>query len=309
MFKSNWEKADTQYQLPEHLIEQMVKLAYPTKKLISRELISGGCANLNIKIQLKDDALPLILRIYLRSPDAAYLEQEIGDLLKAQIPVPMTHYVGDVDGYRFAITEFLPGITLRELLLGGLPHDKSAIMYEVGQILAKIASCPFPRVENEYSNFAQECLESEDIKQQLTSETISKITHYFHKYANLLTSKDNHLVHRDFDPANILVSNVNNNWVITAVLDWEFAFSGSILWDIANMLRYAHKMPPEFQDSFLLGLKDRGIYLPDNWHISTMMLNIISLLDCLKRSGLQNNQGKRLDICELIDYFIGKLDN
>lgn len=129
MFKANWEKTSVTHQLPEHLIEQMVKLAYPTQEIISRELISGGCANLNIKIQLKDDAVPMILRIYLRNPDAAHLEQEIGDLLKG-VPVPITHYIGNFDGYRFAITQFLPGIPLRELLLGDIPYDKSAIMIE-----------------------------------------------------------------------------------------------------------------------------------------------------------------------------------
>ena len=72
MFKAAWEKTSVTYQLPHDRVEQMVRLAYPDRKLISYELIAGGCANLNIKILLKDEKHPLILRVYLRDKDAAY---------------------------------------------------------------------------------------------------------------------------------------------------------------------------------------------------------------------------------------------
>ncbi|MFM8454516.1 MAG: hypothetical protein ACKOAD_06130 [Gammaproteobacteria bacterium] len=77
MFKVDWEKTSVGYQLPEGWHEKMVRLAYPDKKLISSELIAGGCANLNIKIQLENESQPLILRIYLRDKDAAYREQKL----------------------------------------------------------------------------------------------------------------------------------------------------------------------------------------------------------------------------------------
>jgi hypothetical protein len=66
MFKVDWEKTSTTYQLSEGMVEKMVRLAYPDEKLISSELIAGGCANLNYKIQLKDKTHPLILRVYHR---------------------------------------------------------------------------------------------------------------------------------------------------------------------------------------------------------------------------------------------------
>ena len=56
MFKVDWEKTSVIYQLPEGIVEKMVRLAYPDKKLTSSELIAGGCANLNIKIQLEDES-------------------------------------------------------------------------------------------------------------------------------------------------------------------------------------------------------------------------------------------------------------
>ncbi len=77
MFKNSWEKVSVTYQLPDSMVERMINLAYPDKKLTAFELIAGGCANLNYKIQLENVNQPLILRLYLRSKAAAYQEQKL----------------------------------------------------------------------------------------------------------------------------------------------------------------------------------------------------------------------------------------
>ncbi len=118
----------------------------------------------------------------------------------------------------------------------------------------------------------------------LSPEVISGIQKTIEQYAYLFpTGNERCLVHGDFDPANILVDKINGSWAVTGVLDWEFAFLGSYLWDVANMLRYAHKMPSEFQNAFIGGLKRSGIHLPSTWPTTIHLLNLCSLLDCLKR--------------------------
>ncbi len=318
-FKSTWEKADQQHQLPAGVPEKMIRLAYPDKKLISYEILTGGCANLNIKIKLEGDELPYILRIYLRDPVSAYREQMLGALLKPTLPVPLTHYIGDCEGYRYAITDFMPGITLRDLLLGSLPHDVGAIMYEVGVLLSKISIHIFteagffdknlkimrPATDGDYLAYAQECLQNQIVLSQLTPETIAKINYFLDKYGHLFPGKDEkHLVHADFDPANILVDNVNGIWKVIGILDWEFSFSGSTLCDVANMLRYAHQMPSQFEEAFLNGLCDGGVILPEHWQITIRLLNLLSLLDCLVRSDPKNQPNQCADICKLIDYIV-----
>ena len=96
---------------------------------------------------------------------------------------------------------------------------------------------------------------------------------------------------------------------MSGVLDWEFSFSGSVLWDVANMLRYAHKMPPEFQDAFLNGLDSGGVSLPENWSITIRLLNLLSLLDCLKRSAPDKRPNQCADIRGLIDHILLAFDN
>jgi aminoglycoside phosphotransferase (APT) family kinase protein len=321
-FKANWEKASAEH-LPQGMVEQMVRLAYPEENLLSYEVIKGGCANLNIKVYLEKKEAPLILRVYLRDHEACYREQKLGQLLKGTIPIPYVYYIGESDGYYFAVSEFMPGIPLRDLLLGDLPHDLTAVMYEVGTVLSQIASYTFPKpgffdqelnIAHELTDdfaihFAKKCLQNENVASLLTIETCSQIRECLDQYGRFFpNSKENHLVHADFDPANILVDQIAGVWKIRGILDWEFAFSGSTLCDVANMLRYAHKMPSEFQDAFLQGLTDGGVTLPQNWQISVHMLNLLSLLDCLKRSDPQKRPNQCADIQDLIDHLLAEIN-
>lgn len=322
MFKFDWEKTSITFQLPEGMVEAMVRLAYPDKKPTSYELIAGGCANLNYKIQLEKEDHPLILRIYLRDKDAAYKEKKLAALIKEAVPVPLTHYIGELEGHRFAITEFMPGISLRDLLLGNAPHDLNAIMSEVGTILPKITAYAFPKAgflnkelkvvpyePSDVIKFAQDCLNERTVLSVQSPEMIDEIKKAIKQYAYLFpTDGEKHLVHGDYDPANILVDHINGSWVVTGILDWEFAFSGSYLWDVANMLRYAHKMPPEFQNSFIEALQKNGIKLPAHWCTTIHLLNLSSLLDLLKRSDPKDHPHRCADIRELIDYILGELN-
>lgn len=324
MFKADWEKTNIRHQLPEGMVEKMVQLAYLDKKLTSFELIAGGCANLNFKIQLENEKHPLILRVYLRDKDAAYREQKLATLLKETVPIPRAYYIGELEGHHFAITEFMLGLSLRDLLLGDAPHDLSAIMHEVGLILSRITAHKFSEAgffdkelkiiphspSDDCLIFAKDCLKHETVLSVLTSDVIAKISQVLDHYGCLFPDEsEKHLVHADFDPANILVNKVDGLWKVSGVLDWEFSFSGSVLCDVANMLRYAHKMPHEFQDAFLKGLADGGVTLPENWRVTVNLLNLLSLLDCLKRSDSRNSPNQCAGIRELIDHILSKLNN
>ncbi len=301
----------------------MVAKALPDKILLSHEEISGGCANLNIKINCANESQPLLLRVYLRDQDASYREQRLASLIKSTISIPEVYFIGAVAGYRFAITQFKFGITLRDLLMEGDLQNIENTMFEVGRVLAKIHAYKFPQAgffdtnlnindttnQSSYLEFANKCLSHLTTIEKIGQENISKIDTYFTKYKDLFPdTKDSNLVHGDFDPANILVDQYEREWKITAVLDWEFAFAGSTLQDIANMLRYAHKMPDIFTESFLKGLKAGGINLPPNWQISIHLLNLLSLLDFLIRCIPNECPNQCADIYELIIYIIQKLD-
>jgi Ser/Thr protein kinase RdoA (MazF antagonist) len=319
MFKTTWEKSSTKVNLPPETIRQMVSTAYPSKELISAQLIAGGCANLNVKINLKGEQSPLILRVYIRDQAAAHREQQLARLLKDAIPMAEVYSIGSVAGYQFVTVKYLPGITIREAILSKAITDVYQIMHSVGITLSKISAFTFAKsgffdeelnINTEASvatliNHCNECLQKDITLAVLGPKTIAKITHYLNEFGFPSGLMATNLVHGDFDPANILVENINGNWQVSGVLDLEFAFAGSSLWDIANMLRYAHKMPPEFENGFLAGLTASGATLPTSR--SVYMLNIVSLLDCLARADISKQPNTCADIRELINHFLQAL--
>ena len=322
-FKADWEKSNKQHTLPAKAIYKMIAAAYPESSIKTYKIIDGGCANINVQIEFEQEDCPISLRIYLRDQAAAYREQKIADLVHQNIPAPRIHYIGSVDNYRFAIAEFMPGVTLRDVLLDDQSCDLSDIMHQVGILLSKMKTYEFshagffdqnlnittPINRNECIVFADSCLQNRTVISQLSATTCSTIGRYLGKYRHLLPeSEEKHLVHADFDPANILVFPANGHWQISAVLDWEFAFSGSTLWDIANMLRYAHHMPATFQRSFLAGLEDGGISLSKNWQITIHLLNLLALLDCLKRANPKTALALCADSRALILYILSDLE-
>lgn len=322
-FKNNWEKTDQHFQISPETIQAMVGLALPEKKLASHEVVSGGCANLNIKLHLVNEPQLFILRIYVRDKEAAYREEKLARLIKSSVSVPEVYFVGDVEGHRYAITEYMHGISLRGLLLNYSHESLRDVMFEAGQILASIQKYQFPKAgffddtlkighptsNQDYITFAEKCLAHPTVLETIAQETINKIREYLEKYSFLFPDENQtHLVHGDYGPENILVDKIEGHWKITAILDWEFAHSGSTLWDVANMLRYAHHMPPLFEDSFLQGLKQGGVPLPENWRITIQLLNLSSLLDCLVRCSPKKSPSQCADIYDLINHIILNLE-
>ncbi len=302
--------------ISQDIIYAMLQQAYPNKKVAWYESISSGCANINIKVVFKEHNDTILLRVYLREPESSYREQKISSLVKDKLQVPSIDYIGIVEGYTFACCKYISGITLRELLLSNANLDINKLMHKVGTLQATIASFSFPQAgffnrdlavvdpfaNNELLLFKDKVLDYLRISNKLTELQLQKLHEYFTKYQDLLPSeKPANLVHGDFGPENILVSTDNNKIEISGIIDWEFSFAGSILHDMANMLRYAANMPQEFQTGFLEGTREFGVILDDNWQIKIDLLNMISMLDCLQRTDSQKQPNRYRDIIKLVD--------
>lgn len=89
------------------------------------------------------------------------------------------------------------------------------------------------------------------------------------------------LVHNDFNPKNLLVTRINDDWRVVAVLDWELAFSGSPLVDVGNMLRFTSEYPPAYVDGFTEGFRGAGGLLPPGWRHISAALDLFALADIL----------------------------
>lgn len=314
-FKHDWEQAHTQSQISEATVSSMVAQAFPQAQLHAHKVLAGGCANLNIKIQLADTPTPFLLRIYKRDPQAALREEQLTALLKHTLPVPAVYFIGEHTGQHFAITEFMPGISLRDLLLNYPEQAWAEVMLEVGQTLACLQKQTFPEAgffdeqlniktplqSKDLIAFVEHSLQTPAIQAALDAPTRSAIAQLFKTHAHLLPKAPPYtLVHGDFDPANILVDQHQGHWYITGILDWEFAHVGHWLIDVANMLRYAQDMPATFEHAFIQGLKTSNIVFPKNWKTLTHLYNLSALLDLLNRYSQEEHPKMHADIRELI---------
>jgi len=86
-------------------------------------------------------------------------------------------------------------------------------------------------------------------------------------------------VHSDFNPKNILV----RDSAVVAVLDWEFAFAGTPLFDVGNMLRFSDGYPSTYVDGFVAGFRAGGGHLPERWREISEALDLFALADFLAR--------------------------
>lgn len=318
-FKADWENIDSSIKLEHSLVLDMVNMACPNEALLEHKSVSVGCANINIKLNFKDENKSKLLRVYLRDREAALRERKLNQLIFESVPIPSINYIGELGGYTFALCDFLPGITLRQYLLNEPKPEIENIMLQVGQTLADIKKQKFPKAgffdtdlnikelitQDSYIKFANQLLQDKAVCSALEGNVLSTIRAFLERFSSYFPDeKPSVLVHGDFGPENILVDHIDGEMRVSGILDWEYAFAGSSLHDVANMLRYAHQMPPEFKDAFINGMQFSGVTLPDGWEISIRLLNLLSLLDCLKRTNPETQPVRCRDIANLVKYFI-----
>ena len=66
-------------------------------------------------------------------------------------------------------------------------------------------------------------------------------------------------------------------------------------------------MPDAYQASFLQGLLSTGYKLLKTWQITIKLLNIVSLLDCLKLSDFENRPNQIKDIKNSLNHINGSI--
>lgn len=321
-FKDNWEGPVCFLQQDLGKITSLAEKLCPREKIEQIEFLSGGAGNLNFKALYKKNTTPYVIRIYMRDPKVVFLEQSLGRFLSSSIPLPQVLSI--IEGTPpCALVTFIDGISLKDLLLNHRNEDSFDVLQEVGQILAKIHMNRFfqpgtltPSLEVEPFASHLTCtelglsfLKSEMVQRVLSAPLISQIEALFRSKCHFFPQgSEACLIHGDFNPANILVRKERGRWGVSGILDWEFAFSGSPLWDIANFLRYAHTQDSLFQTVFLEGFKRGGGSLPDAWEITIDLLNLLALLDILALRTTPQQVNKITDIQGLLAQGVKRLE-
>jgi aminoglycoside phosphotransferase (APT) family kinase protein len=304
--KEGWERAVPPVQLDITQIHDIISPVFPGKKVATAERIGTGLSNTNYKIRLEGSAEPYVLRLFRKGREIA--EKELAIIRRVRQTVPVADYIyADMSCGVFdkpwAIMEWKEGGLLRDVMQGGSEQDLVAAAASAGRTLANIHKHTFTesgffngdmtvqdpmRMDGErFLAFIEQSLFQDPCGQWLGEELAQSVWSFSQTYCHLLLEIEDTpmLVHSDFNGLNILMRHGSEGCEVSAVLDWEDAFSWNRYVDIANMLRYE----PDgsvFEKNFVHAYREEGAVLYDHWKILSKLEDLVALCDMLTHSSL-----------------------
>ena len=323
--QSRWLRAKPRRSLPARVLEDIVGTAFPRCRLVDVQPFADGFRNANFRLRL--DSIPgfVVLRIYEHDPSLCAKEVDLLNLIKHSVPVPAIIHA-EPEGLNeippFVFMHYVEGISLRELKRKGDSGSIAQAAYSAGQTLAVISRTTFtksgwlgpgpavgaPLLEgaNSGPRFVDLCLASGNSQIYLGSELTEQIHALVWSYAPQLAALDDErcLVHGDFGKRNLFVQQVKGEWRVAAVLDWEFAISGSPLTDVGHFLRYECASCPVAEPHFSEGYLHVGGRLPDEWRRQARVLDLIALCESLTHDELPHDV-----VAELVDLVRATVEN
>jgi aminoglycoside phosphotransferase (APT) family kinase protein len=294
-----------------------VRRALPGQRVTAATRLGGGYRNRNTLIAAAGGQA-YVLRQYgadqpavppgtaPADPAAARIcavEAALARRLLGVAPVPevvAADPAGSAAGQPVLLSRHVPGVPVGVALAGSGERDQAFLGRTTGRALAAIGTISFDRggfftdgtlepsaldMSASLPEFVEKCLAAGPAPDVLSPAELAGLRSLARAWAPLAAraSGSRQLVHSDFNPKNLLASRAHGEWSITAVLDWEFAFSGSPLHDIGNMLRFAGERPPAFTAGFTEGFRGGGGELPPGWREESEALDLFALADLLTR--------------------------
>ncbi len=305
----------TPHDIPAPDISEVQRLLAPWlvgRRVIAVEALSGGLMNRNCRIAIESEPAPVVLRIYDRDPDACAKELAIFNLAGERVPVPTVLYADLEPAHDippFALLEFIPGISLRELARSGSVVATADAAYEAGLLLARLQEFRFPEtglltpaLTVDTSRFDGQLTTAGLVERFAKSPTFQRrvAAPLLDRLLDLARNTDEPqdqtatLVHGDFNAANIRVHEARGRWSVAAILDWEFAFAASPLCDVGNFLRYERATSPRYEPAFSNGCRDGGLALNDDWRQAARMADLPALCEMLTRDSVPHDVAMEL---------------
>jgi Ser/Thr protein kinase RdoA (MazF antagonist) len=317
ILKSHWERFTAHVDLDMATATRLLS-PYTNDSIEKLILLSEGCANTNYKVTFQYDRKPVVIRIYMRDKFALPIEIAIHKLVASKIPVPAHLYSNDQCieyPYPYSIMEWVDGILMREVILKKNKEAITDCAYEAGLYLDTMRQFTFPQggffenglsvrpfsKDEEYLPYLLNLLNDKNVKESLGDGLLKAVVELIKSNAHLLPANNTaNLTHSDYDPANILVTQVNNKWKIAAILDWEFAYAGTYLLDVGLALRYSHKIPSYYEESFIAGIETNGFHLPTNWKKQAKLMDLLCLVQLIHYNPATKRPNANRDVVSLI---------
>jgi aminoglycoside phosphotransferase (APT) family kinase protein len=285
-------------------ISILLRVAFPGANVLATERVPGGLANTNLKVWIAGRAAPLLLRLYQRGRHEAMKEAALLRRLRGEVPVAELRFFSidnPLADYPYAVIDWVTGERLDVLAAAG--EDSVALGRAVGQTLARIHTITYDQYgffdpdlslsrvidldRDGLLTYIQRALVrgcgGERLGQDLVGNLIRLVERQGHRLSGW---RGPCLVHGDFNGSNILLQRAENReWKVAAVLDWEFALSGTPGFDFAHLLRAPLDSHPLLAAGAAHAYRQAGLALPTDWREISRLVDLFAWVDLASRPG------------------------
>lgn len=236
----------------------------------SAQRMPFGKSNTNYRLALSDGEI-CVLRLHHPGSNVGR-ENHLLCFVRDIVPVPVVL----ASGADWSIHSFIEGTVLAaapeciRVAAETLARISSFKLASSGWIQADGSVAPFDFGNGK--SFVLAMLERADVSCWLDSKVIAALRRL--DAAQEPDADKPSLVHGDFNPTNILVS----QGAVTGILDWEFAHAGSSYMDIGNLLRHTDR---QYHGEIEAGLLAGGLNLPSDWRRKAERMDLSSHLEFL----------------------------
>ena len=281
---------------PEILLEAASQLS--VSPLRNSSALSGGFSTTNVLLEFADGDR-CVLRFSSRS-EQLKMEADLLDYLSREapeVPVPKVLWRAPErfpGGLGAIAMTYIDGHLLANIEDGLSTGDSRDICEQLALAAARIhdlrfAQCgllgPGPKVTEPFASYAtgtvgfmQSCLDNANLQRRLGAKRCHRLHRCLTHRPDLHEPSMTHqLCHSDFNQKNILIQhNANGRHQLAAVLDWEFAFSGSSVIDIGNLLRFEHESPAVESSWFADAYRAAGGHLDQAWREQALFADLLA---------------------------------
>ena len=289
--------------------------------------VAGGLANTSARLQLDDPNLFIFLRVMVRDPAQAKKELRLNSLLQTtDVPVPKIYALVEnsaVIQQPYILMEWIDGVRLEVLVKERSEEEVALYGSSIGTTLANIHAVKFDQFGffdwqlqikepldmggNGLIDFANRILNVKN-REKLGQTLSDQLLRLLDQQAPVLDMYKGKpcLTHSDFGGSNILVS-PSAPYTVQAVLDWEFAFSGTPFFDFGNLFRPPLGQNYAFINNVIRAYSDAGGELPRYFRMMSTITDITAWLDFLDRAeaGSKLLEDVRAVIGQLVAQWLG----
>ncbi len=280
--------------------------------------LDGGKFNTNFEVLGYD--YHVVIRIYERDPLGLARDEALEKILPSELPRPKLVHAVHIER-PIGVFEFKHGVKPHELE-HLTPQGVESLAYSIGELIGGYAGAKsfeehglldgnlelskrFGTLESSFEDLIEWSLTKGRAGGRMGPTRAARLESLAQRHAQLLRALDGQygLLHGDLKFSNILVD--AETLKVSALLDWEFVYSGAPLLDLAIFLRHSSKLSP-LSKGAIAGFESSGATVTNEWWETLRLWDLMNLCGFL--NGSQHRQKTFDHVLQLLDRNLAEIE-